>query len=372
MKLLHVSYGLLAGMTLLSSVMVIPLHSAVMLSSFLLIHIGVHHSLERSKDEDRMSKNDAYKFPIMGSAVLFSLYLAVKFVAKWVLTMLLTAYFSLIAIGAVSMTVVPFAQKLGLPKKKVLSWDFSLPLIGKLEGSLDCAEILSILVGVAVSVWYVAYDKPWMGNNVIGIAFCIQGIRSLGLESYQVGVVLLLGLFVYDVFWVFYTDVMVTVATRLDVPIKLLFPRVLAGAEYSAQFSMLGLGDIVIPGLFLSLMLKFDMINYSLEGQKYKTPDNMLDIADFPKPYFNTVMVGYVLGLVTTTVVMVVFKHAQPALLYLVPACILSSLLCALVRGEVSKLWSFTIEDSEEDEGASGEEPKDEATDTKGDTKKDR
>lgn len=48
---------------------------------------------------------------------------------------------------------------------------------------------------------------------------------------------------------------MVTVAKSFDVPIKLLFP-------YSwdpEKFSMLGLGDIVIPGIFVALCLKFDM-----------------------------------------------------------------------------------------------------------------
>ena len=54
------------------------------------------------------------------------------------------------------------------------------------------------------------------------------------------------GLFFYDIFWVFGTDVMVTVAKSFDAPIKLLFPKDLFAAEL--QYSMLGLGDIVIPG----------------------------------------------------------------------------------------------------------------------------
>ena len=33
------------------------------------------------------------------------------------------------------------------------------------------------------------------------------------------------GLFFYDIFWVFFTPVMVTVAKSFDAPIKLLFPR---------------------------------------------------------------------------------------------------------------------------------------------------
>ena len=41
---------------------------------------------------------------------------------------------------------------------------------------------------------------------------------------------------------------MVTVARSFDAPVKLLFPKDIFASEY--QFAMLGLGDIVIPGLF--------------------------------------------------------------------------------------------------------------------------
>jgi minor histocompatibility antigen H13 len=71
-----------------------------------------------------------------------------------------------------------------------------------------------------------------------------QGIAMLNLGSTQVGMILLWGLFFYDIFWVFFTPVMVTVAKNIDGPIKLLFPT-----TYSwSKFNMLGLGDIVIPG----------------------------------------------------------------------------------------------------------------------------
>ena len=41
--------------------------------------------------------------------------------------------------------------------------------------------------------------------------------------------------------------------------------------------------------------------------------------------YFYAQMFGYVLGLVTTVIMMIQYKAAQPALLYLVPASILKS-----------------------------------------------
>jgi hypothetical protein len=64
--------------------------------------------------------------------------------------------------------------------------------------------------------------------------------------------ILLSGLFFYDIFWVFGTEVMVSVAKNFDAPIKVIWPKniigVLAGTVEKTEFTMLGLGDIVIPG----------------------------------------------------------------------------------------------------------------------------
>ena len=51
---------------------------------------------------------------------------------------------------------------------------------------------------------------------------------------------------------------MLTVAKNVDAPIKLQFPRDLSTDP--KQFSILGLGDIVIPGIFMSLCLRFDVL----------------------------------------------------------------------------------------------------------------
>lgn len=53
-----------------------------------------------------------------------------------------------------------------------------------------------------------------------------------------------------------------------------------------------------------------------------------------------------------TIAVMIYFKAAQPALLYLVPGCLGSSFLCALVRGEVKDMLAYTEEVEEDDEKA--------------------
>ena len=55
-------------------------------------------------------------------------------------------------------------------------------------------------------------------------------------------------LVIYFYIKVYGTDVMITVAKSLDAPIKLLFPLDLTTVP--PKFSMLGLGDIVIPGTY--------------------------------------------------------------------------------------------------------------------------
>lgn len=136
---------------------------------------------------------------------------------------------------------------------------------------------------------------------------------------------------------------MVTVAKNLDGPIKILFPRGYNDESGKLELSLLGLGDIVIPGFFLALLLRFDAHKASVSTTA------PIDIhAKFPKPYFTSALLAYVAGLGVTLYVMIVFQAAQPALLYLVPACLGSSLLCAAVRGEMKDLFAYSEEEEEE------------------------
>ncbi len=61
----------------------------------------------------------------------------------------------------------------------------------------------------------------------------------------------------------------------------------------------------------------------------------------FSKPYFIACFIAYVIGLAVTVYVMHTFKAAQPALLYLSPACILSVLLTAAIRGELKQVFAY-------------------------------
>lgn len=79
---------------------------------------------------------------------------------------------------------------------------------------------------------------------------------------------------------------------------------------------------------------------------------------DAPKSYFVAVLIGYLMAIVATIVVMFWFDHGQPALLYLVPGCILMVLGTAFAKGEYAKLMEFS-----EDEFITGGDEEDEKDD---------
>merc|ERR1712210_261940 len=96
------------------------------------------------------------------------------------------------------------------------------------------------------------------------------------------------------------------------------------GPMGATNFAMLGLGDIVIPGIFIALLLRYDV---SLKRNSHF--------------YFYATFMAYLAGLLLTIFVMHVYKHAQPALLYLVPACLGVPLFLALVRGDIKTMFSY-------------------------------
>ena len=105
---------------------------------------------------------------------------------------------------------------------------------------------------------------------------------------------------------------------------------------------MLGLGDIVIPGIFISLCLKFD-IDKCLKTNKCKS------LSDFKIPYHTVSFIGYILGIAITFAVMFIFEHPQPALLFLVPTCTLSMLLRSVFCGELNEVINYNSKPEEEE-----------------------
>jgi minor histocompatibility antigen H13 len=367
--LIVLSYATIVGLWGLSQVVLIPyvVHLLVLVTAIL--YAACHSSLTLREDipkqgeegydpdnvRDTLKAEDAYQFPLFGSLSLFSLYMAFKFLGKDWVNLLIGGYFGMVGCGGLTVTLSPLIGKFAPKSINEKSYGFKksvrhpIPesiLPNPLELGLDfnLTDVAALVVAIGIVALYFQ-ERHWTLNNILGICFCLQGIERFSLGTYKIGAILLVGLFFYDIFWVFGTDVMVTVAKNLDGPIKILFPRTLIPNEVTGkiELSLLGLGDIVIPGFFLALLLRFDASNA-------KMPTKDIDIhAAFPKPYFHSCLFAYFLGLATTLFVMIQFNAAQPALLYLVPACLGSSFLCAVLRGEVEALLAYSEEEEEEE-----------------------
>ncbi|THG05173.1 hypothetical protein TEA_006339 [Camellia sinensis var. sinensis] len=290
----------------------------VILTACLTVYVGCYRSVKPTPPSETMSNEHAMRFPLVGSAMLLSLFLLFKFLSKDLVNAVLTCYFFVLGIVALSATLLPAISRF-LPKhwnEDLIIWRF--PYFRSLEVEFTRSQIVAAIPGTFFCAWY-ASQKHWLANNILGLAFCVQGIEMLSLGSFKTGAILLAGLFVYDIFWVFFTPVMVSVAKSFDAPIKLLFPT----GDSARPFSMLGLGDIVIPGIFVALALRFD-VSRRKESQ-----------------YFKSAFLGYTAGLVLTIIVMNWFQAAQPALLYIVPAVIGFLAAHCIWNGDVKQLLEF-------------------------------
>ncbi|XP_055578573.1 minor histocompatibility antigen H13 isoform X3 [Falco biarmicus] len=269
-------------------------YGSLVLMALLPIFFGALRSVScaKSKNSSEMpetiTSRDAARFPIVASCTLLGLYLFFKIFSQEYINLLLSMYFFVLGILALSHTISPmmnrffpanfpnkqyqllFTQGSGENKEEIVNYEF------------DTKDLVCLALSSVVGVWYL--------------------LRK-----------------------VFGTNVMVTVAKSFEAPIKLVFPQDLLEKGLDADnFAMLGLGDIVIPGIFIALLLRFDI---SLKKNTHT--------------YFYTSFVAYIFGLGLTIFIMHIFKHAQPALLYLVPACIGFPLLVALAKGEVTEMFSY-------------------------------
>lgn len=273
-----------------------------------------------------MTKKDAMMFPIIASCALFGLYIFFKIFSKEYINLLLTGYFFVLGVLALSHLLSPIVSSLVPSSIPYVPFHIKFTMSENediIDYKFTSYDIVCLIISSVIGVWYLL-KKHWIANNLFGLAFAVNGVELLYLNNIVTGCILLGGLFVYDIFWVFGTNVMVTVAKSFEAPIKLVFPQdLLTNGLSASNFAMLGLGDIVIPGIFIALLLRFD---YSLKRKSHL--------------YFYATFLAYFLGLMATIFVMHVYKHAQPALLYLVPACISTPILLATIKGDLKTLFA--------------------------------
>ena len=182
-----------------------------------------------------------------------------------------------------------------------------------------------------VAVMGVGTCHGWCTASIGGsLASVDQRLRALS----QVASILLPMAFLYDVWWVFLQplvtggdSVMIVVAQgggAEQLPMLLEVPHKALGDVQA--YSMLGYGDIILPGLLAVFAARFDAAR------------------DLPWRcgYFVPVVAGYGVGLLLTYVALAFSiggSQGQPALLYLVPCTLGCIALLGWWRGQFLELW---------------------------------
>ena len=230
----------------------IPVYPHMMILTVATIYIGSHNSLvthahDSSSVTETMQTKDALLFPVIGSCVLFSLYLVFKVFPKQYVNVVIKAYFFVFGCVVLSHKLHSLLYHTLPPelvqKLSVISFTVTNPLTiwpltylaassepatsaaadesAKEEKKSDAAAsvaptvaasssederiavtplyALATALSLLVAVYYL-YSNHWLCSNLFGIAFSIQGIELLSLGSYLNGAILLSGLFIYDIF----------------------------------------------------------------------------------------------------------------------------------------------------------------------------
>merc|ERR1719499_1615021 len=216
---------------------------------------------EKEKKESNVTTLDSLQAMCLPLGASFSLLIMFFFFDS--MQLLFAVCTAVIATVALAFLLLPMCQYLVRPcssKGKI-----SLGLCGR----FTLAEILSVGISICVvCVWVLT--GHWALMDFMGMGLCVAFIAFVRLPSLKVSTLLLSGLLLYDVFWVFFSqyvfsaNVMVKVATRpaenpmgivarkfsiggvggsmarnaprLSLPGKLVFPS----SHTTGHFSMLG------------------------------------------------------------------------------------------------------------------------------------
>ncbi|KAG7276363.1 hypothetical protein CRUP_014395 [Coryphaenoides rupestris] len=156
----------------------------------------------------------------------------------------------------------------------------------------------------------------WVLQDAMGIAFCLYMLKTVRLPTFKACTLLLVVLFVYDIFFSRESIMVEVAAGPSDSASHEKVPRLNSSplALCDRPFSLLGFGDVLVPGLLVAYCHRFDILTHS------------------SRIYFVACTIAYGIGLLLTFVALAVMKMAKPALLYLVPCTLLTSLAVALWR----------------------------------------
>ncbi|KAL7466917.1 hypothetical protein ACHAXS_007190 [Conticribra weissflogii] len=280
--------------------------------------------------------------------------------------------------------------------------------------SFQWVDIICFILayGMGIAWIYIGFNRVdplssnyfWIVQNIMGVCYCILILGLIHINTIMVATVLLVLIFFYDIFYVFLTpylfgtSVMIDVATGEGSAVdadhceKYPFDKACMGSQaplpmllavpwtndFRGGTSMIGLGDIIFPGLLISFAARFDSAkelvkrcsrtttarngamnedeaaridtlgevppsssstSSSLSPSRYHHHIGRIRKALF-HGYFGPLVIAYAIGLILAYVAVWTTGRGQPALLYLVPCCLGTMLLLGWKKKQLSELWA--------------------------------
>ena len=204
----------------------------------------------------------------------------------------------------------------------------------KLIFDMNIYEVISFIIsGIIISIYFIT--KHWILNNLICFGLCFTFLSLLILKSFNLCFLGLFAYFIYDTFWVFYSEkvfehnLMDFAASSMRIPVKIEFPVLFSNIPINGCM-LLGLGDIILPGIVIKYCRRFDIIKKKNENEK-KSPS--FDCEE-KKGFFSSVISSfygyniflYVISVSVAIIMMFGFDHSQPVLFYISPIFIVGLL----------------------------------------------
>jgi minor histocompatibility antigen H13 len=241
------------------------------------IYMGAHRGLN-SKERAKIDLKNALLAPGLASVSLFGFFLIIKYLPDFSLQTILDVYFFMLAtfatLGALSGPLKAVAQKANLQVKIPVKIPEALNAVDAEDKRVESlplygSDIVVTVIALALAFAdFSAHHSNFTLSNMIACLIAADILNLIGLSSFRVAGILLIGMLLYDVTWVFASpgfsgeNVMLKVATSdvMTGPTRLLFPKIPGsmGEASFFPFALLGLGDIAIPGLLCCLALRYD------------------------------------------------------------------------------------------------------------------
>ena len=283
----------------------------IMLIAFIYVYLSTYMKLNFKFVKEVQQASDIkwyhiFYAVIFGSCLLVSIYLFRKYILiilniligfeSWLCVHYATLYF-IIQIGKHIFSNLKHREM--NHKKCIILFD------------MTSYEIISSFISAIIIMFYFI-TRHWILNDIICFCLAFTSLSFIILKSFMLCFICLFLFFLYDTFWVFYSEkifkenVMVVAATSIQIPIKIEFP-ILFSNNPIKNCMLLGLGDILLPGVVIKYCRRFDLIRQKI-GIKYKGMS-----------FYKFNMLLYYLSVTLAMVMMFAFNHGQPVLFYLSP-----------------------------------------------------